>query len=322
MNESSANTANMQAWQQAKNRLPALQRRAAQVRQRLQEIDRQLAGQRQTAAGEQADVDRLQGRSLGNYILQLTQQMDKRQQKEETELIQARRRLDELSQERDYLQRELTGLEKDILTAQQADRQWQTGLRIRAAWLERPENAVPAAEYHRLQDQLRQAQSQVTEIEQARAVAVRAAATAEAMADQLNSAESWGTYDIWFKGGIVSHLAKYDHIDAATDLMAQLTAQLGDLKRELADIRLSGSEFSLNEYSSGTRALDYFFDNIFTDWSVRDRIRADQETVGEIRGQLHRLERDLDNRLAAAQDEIRQMAARQEQFLAQMPELG
>jgi uncharacterized phage infection (PIP) family protein YhgE len=137
------------------------------------------------------------------------------------------------------------------------------------------------------------------------------------MQEQLDSAESWGTYDVWFKGGLISHMAKYDHIDEASDLMNRLTAQLRDLRTELADIRMSG-DYAMNEYSSGTRALDYFFDNIFTDLSVRDRIRDDQESVRQIRGQLNRLEQELNRRLAAAQAMVKQLSAQLETFLVMM----
>jgi hypothetical protein len=145
MNESIPATSQMIAWQQVKDRLPVLQRRTNQLRQRLLDLESQLAEQLQTVAGEQADVDRLQGRSLGNYLLTLSHQMDKRQEKEESELIQARRKLDELTQEKDYLRRELTDLEMQSLEAQQAERQWQAGLQARAAWLEQPENQPQAA---------------------------------------------------------------------------------------------------------------------------------------------------------------------------------
>jgi len=317
MSDPIPNTQDMLAWQQVRNQLPVLQRRASQLRQRLQELNGQLTEQRRTVAGEQADVDRLQGRTLGNYLLQLSRQMDKRQQKEEEELIQARRKLDELIQEKEYQQQELAGLESRILDAQSADRLWQEGLLARKSWLENPLNAAAAAAYRQLQEQLRQEQEQLTEIGQAVDAARRAGATAMEMDGQLESADNWGTYDVWVKGGIISHMAKYDHIDTANAMMNQLTSQLRDLRRELADIRMS-ADFSLNAYSSGSRAFDFFFDNIFTDLSVRDRIREDRDTVREIRGQLNQLEQTLNGRLAACQAEVRRLQAEQERILVTM----
>ena len=53
--------------------------------------------------------------------------MDRRLQKEEQELIQAKRRLDETIQEQRYLQQELLELERQIAGAQEAGRQWDLG---------------------------------------------------------------------------------------------------------------------------------------------------------------------------------------------------
>ena len=111
---------------------------------------------------------------------------------------------------------------------------------------------------------------------------------------------------VWFKGGLISHAAKYDHLDAVGALNGQLSAQMRDLRRELADINLS-VEISLNEYSGGTRVLDFFFDNIFTDLSVRDRVRDDMSSVETIIGKLRQLESELNRRLLAVQAEIRQL---------------
>ena len=52
------------------------------------------------------------------------------------------------------------------------------------------------------------------------------------------------------------------------------------------------------EVDSFLRFADYFFDNIFTDWAVLDRIRRTQSQIHEVDGSvrtiLYRLEQDLD----------------------------
>ncbi|MEA4890139.1 MAG: hypothetical protein VB070_11805 [Clostridiaceae bacterium] len=317
MTQLSADNKTMLEYQQLKNRLPVISRRAGTIRGRLKDIDRLLVEQRDAVASEGDDVDRLDNKTLGNYLLGLSRQMDKKRQKEEEELLQAKRKLDETISEQTYLRRELADLEQQMAAAQQAGRSWEQGMQERLNWLEEPENHERREEYRQIQSQINSQQAQATEIDQARAVARQAAATAEAMREQLASAENWSTYDVWFDGGIISHAAKYNHLDAVSDMANHLAAQLNDLRRELADIH-QDIGLSLNEYSGGTRVLDYFFDNIFTDLSVRDRIRDDQASVDQARDRLRRLDQELERSLEEIRQNLTQLTAKQEQYLLQL----
>jgi len=289
----------LMAWKADKDRLPILQRRASQLRKKLQDAESKIKDQETVLAGEQADVDRLAGKSLGNYILSLSRKMDARRQKEEAELVAARHRLDELKEEQRYLQQALLEQQEQIMGASQAEHAWNQALVDLKSNLRAETAHTLADRYRERESALTQINGQVGEIEQASTVARRAQATADAMLERLRSAEGWSSYDVWFKGGIVTHMAKYNHLDAASDLMSHLSAQLRDLRSELADIRMDLGD-SLNTYTSGTRALDYFFDNIFTDLSVRDRVREDLDTVQRIKGKLHQVERELDQKRSQA----------------------
>ena len=320
MNQPFPSLEEMQTCQQEKNRLPALNKRAQNLRSRLQEVRRNLADQQQKIVDEQLDVDRLDNHSLGNYLLSLSRQMDKRRQKEEQELIQARRALDDLQKEQVYLQNELKLFEGQIATAQEAGRRWEQGMNARVEWLARPEHQAHQAVYLDMQAAIDRQQAQLTEIGQAEVVAERAENTARAMLAELDSAENWSTYDVWFKGGIISHAAKYDHLDQVSDLSGRLNTQLSDLRRELADVDRIG-QVEMNAYSSGTRAMDYFFDNIFTDLSVRERVREDLDSVRQIMGRINRVRTQLNQQQAAVKTEISALTARQQQFLLELGEV-
>ena len=57
----------------------------------------------------------------------------------------------------------------------------------------------------------------------------------------VDSAQSWGTYDTWFGGGLFSSLMKHDRIDDAEGYMRAVDAALDRLRRELADVRMEGA---------------------------------------------------------------------------------
>ena len=104
--------------------------------------------------------------------------------------------------------------------------------------------------------------------------------------DYLNSAHGWATYDVWTKGGIFSHIAKYDHVDNAQKEFNKLNYQLRALQRNF--LYEHGQISRISRYRCYNRAVDYWFDNIFTDLNVRSTIRENQE-------KLRRLERNIDN---------------------------
>lgn len=310
----------LMVYKQEMDRLPALKRRSDHLRRQLQETGRLIDEQEKRLRSEQADVDQLGNKTLGNYILSLSRRMDDRRQKEEAELVAARRRYDELIEEQRYLQKALLEQEKQMMAARRAEQNWHEGLLARKEWI-LDNDSETAHNYRKLEQALQQTRSQITEIEEAAAVVRRSDATADAMLDRLNSAEGWSTFDVWSRGGIISHVAKYNHLDAVSELTGQLKAQLRDLRSELADIRMEAS-FDLNAYSNGTRALDFFFDNIFTDLSVRDRVREDLDSVHQIKGKLHQIEKELSRRLAQAKGQANQDSAKMQQLLLTSSQSG
>ena len=110
----------------------------------------------------------------------------------------------------------------------------------------------------------------------------------------VDSAQSWGTYDTWFGGGLFSSLVKHNRIDDAEGFMRAIDAALDRLRRELADVRIEGAALGGVGVSDLNRTLDVWFDNFFSDMAVQSRLNdADHrlDTIGEalvsVRRALH-----------------------------------
>ena len=89
----------------------------------------------------------------------------------------------------------------------------------------------------------------MTEIREVMSAASRAKSTALSAQESLKSAQGWATYDAFTRGGIISHVAKYSHIDNAERNFSVLSSQLRVLRKELGDV--AGMTTSgLNEISS------------------------------------------------------------------------
>jgi hypothetical protein len=145
------------------------------------------------------------------------------------------------------------------------------------------------------------------------ALADAEARDAVAWLDLLERARSWSTWDTFGGGGMFSDMMKYDRLDEVGHVLRDADLALERFSRELADLRLAGVE-AVN-VDGLTRAFDMWFDNIFTDLAVRDRIRDAHERVGHVLGVVESCLDDLTSRGHAIAAELEELSGRRERTL-------
>ena len=135
-----------------------------------------------------------------------------------------------------------------------------------------------------------------------------ALSTANQVLSSLDSAEGWGTWDL-FGGGLISDLAKHSHLDEAQGNIEHLQSQLRRFKTELADVKIS-ADMQVN-VDGFLRFADYFFDGLFADWAVLDKISQSKEqvhsTLRQIESVLSRLggmQRSVEQEQAQLQNKL------------------
>ncbi len=128
---------------------------------------------------------------------------------------------------------------------------------------------------------------QLVEAEEAIRAGNNVLITANNAMDHLNKAEDLATLDVWLDGGFLTHSAKYNHIEEAQRNFNILNSQVKAFENELQDVNLQASYLS-SEIDSTTRAVDFWFDNIFTDLKVRDRIRSDAESLRNLMDKINK----------------------------------
>ena len=121
--------------------------------------------------------------------------------------------------------------------------------------------------------------------------------------DVIRSAASWSTWDAFGGGGLLTDMAKYDRLDQAQRLVRWANDALAHLTTELADVGITGVQGV--EIGELTRTFDIWFDNIFSDMSVRTRI---QEARGRLEYALGAVEH-IGHKLAAAKQEVEREVA-------------
>ena len=110
------------------------------------------------------------------------------------------------------------------------------------------------------------------------------------MLGDLGSAESWGTWDV-LGGGLLTDVMKYQRLDDAQRNMDILQSALRRYRAELADVTaLHIGEFRPEGFSM---VLDVFFDNVFSDWMVLDRINSAASQIEALRHQVEGLQATL-----------------------------
>ena len=144
--------------------------------------------------------------------------------------------------------------------------------------------------------------------------ALRAARTAldRALA-KLDSAGGWSTYDTFFGGGLVSDMVKHSSINDATEAFREVNRALERLSVELADI--GGAAIDGVEVSQTLAVFDVLFDNIVSDWMVRERITDAKSRAEDLRRRLAQLADELDGEAAAISARADELLRRREEIL-------
>ena len=123
----------------------------------------------------------------------------------------------------------------------------------------------------------------VNELKEAISAGESARHSADKVLSSLDSAKNWGTWDL-VGGGLVSDLAKHGHLDDAQSEVEILKMQLSRFKAELMDVTIH-ADMKVN-IDGFLRFADYFFDGVFANWTVLDKINQSRDQVAETQNQI------------------------------------
>ena len=244
---------------------------------------------------EQLDVDKLENFSAAKLFAQIMGNLDERLEKERSELYAAALRYDSARQELHAVEADLAARREELSLLGNCEAEYDRLLEARAQELRQDPQSSAARRLLALEERQAQLASREKELQEAIQAGYDALSDISSIESALSSAEGWGTWDV-FGGGLISDMAKYSHLDDAQRQINGLQRSLSRFRTELADVDIrTGIQIEVDSF---LRFADYFFDNIFTDWAVLDRIRRTQSQVHEVDGSvrtiLNRLERDLE----------------------------
>jgi hypothetical protein len=269
--------------------------RAGELAARREQVEAEIAALASAHAIEEREVRRLDGLSLTRILLSLRGSREDRLGRERAEADAARYRVVEAQARLDALTREHEAVRAELARLSSAQETYDAVLDEKARHLAGSDDprgrrlVALAQEQGRLTEEARE----VAEAGQA----ARAALDALARLDRtLGSASAWSTYDTFFDGGLVGSMIKHDRLDQAAKEAAQADQCLVVLRTELADVDGSGPLTASVAVDGLTRFVDVWFDNIFTDFAVRERIGRAKENVAASIARVENLLADLDGR--------------------------
>lgn len=120
----------------------------------------------------------------------------------------------------------------------------------------------------------------------------RALTSLRAAQEKLNSARSWGIFDM-FGGGFFTDLMKHSRIDDAARYIESAKYDLAVFQRELRDVSIH-TDLRV-EVGGFLSFADFFFDGIVADYLVQTKItearRQVEDAISEISAVLSKLRR-------------------------------
>lgn len=290
-------------------KLQQLQEQMARSKQ-LEAMIKELRNQRDSLAAqvrelesikleEQADVDRLEGRSLAAFFYNVIGKMDEQLDKERQEAYAARVKYDAAARELEGVEADLRRYESELSALRGCEHRYDEVLKEKA-------DAIKAAggsngeEILKLEERNAFLESQKKELQEAISAGNAALSITQQVLSSLDSAEGWGTWDL-FGGGLVADLAKHSHLDEAQGAIEQLQFQLRRFKTELADVTIQ-ADMQVN-VDGFLRFADYFFDGLFADWAVLDKINQSQSQVQNTKSQIAGVLSRLDSMMRTLEQE-------------------
>lgn len=239
------------------------------------ELEEKVADLEKIKLSEQADVDKLEGRSLAAFFYYVVGKKDEKLDKERREAYAAAVKYDTASKELTGVLEQIRHLETEAFRLQNCEKRYEELLQKKADAI-KAEGMPGADKIFQLEAKIAFIDNQIKEINEAISCANTAKYTTEDILSKLESAEKWGTFDIW-GGGTVAGIAKHCELDDAQERVERLQIQLRKLKTELADVTIQ-TDIHVN-VDGFLRFADYFYDGLLADCAVQDQIKQSQSQI-------------------------------------------
>lgn len=273
------------------------------------ELERQLTK-------EQLDVEKLDGFSFTNMVRNWRGNLDEIRDKEKAEAAAVELKWNEAVKMVDDLEREERDVRMEL--ADQSFRElqprWQQLMEEKKQWLKEnsPENHAVLESLNTRNTEIK---TMLKEIDEAQSAGTTAKSLLSSAIDQLTSAKSFSTWDTFLGGGMIVTAMKHNAIDESEDTIHRAQLALQRFQREMTDVQaLEASAFAV-ERGSFIQVADYFFDDIFSEWTIHSRIKKSQGNLENTSRDVSTVLHSLDEKKRLLQSELTEVESKSKEMI-------
>lgn len=302
--------------------LRQLQQKVARKRQ-IQALSDSLRGQHctllekvaaldQIAMKEEADVARLEGRSLAAFFYHVVGKMDEKLDQERREAYAARVKYDVAARELEAVRADLLQCSRELASLALCEEHYRMCLEEKAAAI-KSAGCKDGLEILRLETCLQTLECQMRELKEAVDAGNSALFMAKSIQTALEHIQDLGTWDL-LGGALPANMGKYAHLDDAQSMVEKLQIQLRRFRTELSDVRIDADvQLRLEGFA---RFADFFFDGLFADWTAMDKIDQARNQIRMTREEIESILQMLDSLTQMTHDQMRQHRAALDTLIA------
>ena len=267
---------------------------------------------RKCAEKEQADVDRLERLSLTSLLYAAINKKTEKLDKEKAEAYAAAVKLRSKEMQIENAERYAQTLKAELETLSDVEARYNEAFAKKSEVLKtaRPELA---SKITYIEERLGSIAAQEREVQEALDAGNEALALIPSIEYELGSARSLATFDL-FSRSILADLAKHSHLDKCQSLIYELQMLLNRYRTELADIQIQ-AELRV-QIDGFLRFADFFFDGLFADITVLDKIEQSQKQVGDIRCSIENMQIRLNSIKDSFGNEAKRLSLQLEEIVS------
>ncbi|MCH7321478.1 hypothetical protein LZ480_06180 [Solibacillus sp. MA9] len=116
----------------------------------------------------------------------------------------------------------------------------------------------------------------------------------------LHEAESYSTWDTFLGGGFIATAMKHEKLETTNSYIHTAQMALQRFSNELLDVKDMRNETIEIGTEGFVKFTDFFFDNIFTDWSVHSKITTAMNQISRVQDDVANTLRELQQKLTVA----------------------
>ncbi len=133
----------------------------------------------------------------------------------------------------------------------------------------------------------------------------------------LDTASKWIASDSFIHDQSENKDVNYTHLDGMAYDFAQLSSRLRDLKKDLEDLGSFNTLIGIG-IDNSIRIVDYWFDNLFTDLKVQDKIAEDQQQVHSLVYYVEKILLDLKEQLRIVEINLDELESMKQELYKEM----